>query len=94
MKDEQHSDLERSFGEMANQFFDVAMNPIAGMFCTLLAVQVQKGLLSKSEAKGIVASSVDLLNQLPYSNEIIEGGAKTMLRMIRAIDAIPEQPTV
>lgn len=74
---------------VAGQFFDVAVNPIAGMFCTLLALQISKGIISKDEAKGVIASSLDLINELPHSDEVLENGHKLLVRMIAAIDRLP-----
>lgn len=96
MEDEHHlatdNRIVADFETLATQFFDVAMNPIAGMFCTLLSIQVSKGLITKNEAKAVIASSVDLLNQRPYSDQTMNIGRDMLIRMIGAIDGIPDRP--
>lgn len=76
----------------AEQYFDVSVNPIAGMFCTLLQLQIQKGLISKDEAKAIIISSLDLINATPHPPEVHSNGHEMLLRMISAIDQFDDAP--
>lgn len=81
-------ELSKILSKTAAQFFDVTVNPIAGMFCTLLELQVQKGLITKDEAKAVIISSLDLINASPHAAEIHQNGHEMLLRMIKAIDGI------
>lgn len=90
MADEQNRvDAEEHFSEMAKQFFDLGINPVGQMFCTFLVLQVSKKIITKDEARGVIASSVDLINQLPYPPEVLENGYDMLQRMIAAINRIP-----
>lgn len=74
----------------AREIFDVAVNPLANMMCVLLAFQVRNGLISKDDAKRVVASSVDILNESTENSYIRDIGGNMLLRMISAIDRIEE----
>jgi hypothetical protein len=78
----------------AIELFEVAVNPIAAMFCTLLNLQVQKGLISKSEAKQVIASAVEAMHGLKHHDDALITGTDMLMRMITAIDAIPTPVTV
>lgn len=73
----------------ATQIFDVCVNPIAGMFCTFLQLQVAKGSITRDEAKAVIASSVDLINQSGHSADVLENGHNMLVRMISAINRMP-----
>lgn len=77
----------------AKEIFDVAVNPLANMICVFLAFQVRNGLVSKDDAKRVVASSADILNQSTENSYIRDIGAEMLLRMISAIDRIEEPST-
>lgn len=74
--------------EAATQIFDACVNPLVSIMCNLLAMQVRKDLISKSEAKWLIASSVDVLNQADVSEEIRKVGGDMLKRMIKAIDQL------
>jgi hypothetical protein len=82
-------DLDDTLSEVAGQFFDVAVNPIAGMFCTLLSLQVRKGHTTKDEAKGVIASALDLINCSDHSDDVLASGHAMLVRMVGAIDRLP-----
>jgi hypothetical protein len=82
---DQHEVLTR----VATQFFDVTVNPLAGMICSFLALQVSKGFVTKDEAKAVIVSTLDLINQSEHSDDVLANGHEMMLRMIGAIDGIP-----
>jgi hypothetical protein len=82
---------------VATQFFDVSVNPLAGMICSFLALQVSKGLISKNEAKAVIVSSLDLINQSTHADDILANGHDMLMRMIKTIDSLPDnnaQPSV
>lgn len=81
--------FDEAMKNVAAQMFDVCINPLAGMICTLLQVQISKGHLSKDEAKAIIVSTLDLINQSDHATEIHANGHEMLLRMINAIDQIP-----
>jgi hypothetical protein len=84
------NELEETLSRVAGQFFDVSVNPIAGMFCSFLALQVQKGQISKDEAKGVIASALDLINQSDHAEDVLSNGHDMLIRMIAAIDRLPK----
>jgi len=51
-------------------------------------MQVGKGLISKDEAKYLIASSVGVLNHAAVSDEIRNVGGDMLMRMIKAIDQL------
>lgn len=79
-----HGDIEA----VATQMFDVCVNPLAGMICTFLQLQVSKGIISHDEAKAVIASSLDLINQSEHSADVLKNGHEMLVRMISAIDRI------
>lgn len=79
-------EISEFISKTAGQFFDISVNPIAGMFCTLLQLQVRKGVISKDEAKAVIISSLDLINATPHPPEVHSNGHEMLLRMINAID--------
>jgi hypothetical protein len=62
------------------------------MFCVLLAMQVSKGLITKDDAKRVVASSIEILNDSTENSYIRDMGGNMLLRMIQAIDRL-DAPT-
>lgn len=72
--------------EVATQIFDACINPLASTVFNLLALQVEKGLISKEEAKHVIAASVDVLSRAETSDAIREAGGDLLLRMIKAVD--------
>lgn len=80
--------LNESITAAATQVFDVCVNPLAGMICTFLQLQVSKGLISHDEAKAVIASSLDLINQSEHSDDVLSNGHHMLVRMISAIDRI------
>ena len=67
----------------------MSVNPLAGMMCSLLALQVAKGVISKDEAKGVIVSTLDLINQSGHADDILANGHDMLMRMITAIDNMP-----
>ena len=76
------------------ELFEVAVNPIAAMFCTLLNLQVQKDLISKTEAKQVIGSAIETFHGLQHSDDSIMIGTDMLMRMITAIDAIPNSVVI
>lgn len=72
--------------KMAGEIFDITINPLAGMLCTLLRVLIDKGTISREEAKAIIASAVDLINESGQDQYIMKNGHDMLLRMIQYID--------
>ncbi|MEA3035066.1 MAG: hypothetical protein QOH04_825 [Sphingomonadales bacterium] len=68
--------------------FDACVNPLANIMCRFLAVQVQKGSISKDEAKWLIASSADVLTQADVTEEVRTVGGDMLMRMIKAIDQL------
>ncbi len=73
----------------ATEFFDVAVNPLAGMFCVLLELLIKKEVISKDEAKAVIIASLDLINQSGHEKDILEQGHEMLLRMVNSIDTLP-----
>lgn len=74
--------------EASTQIFDACINPLANILLKFLAMQVQKGFISKDEAKWLIASSVDVLNQANVTEAVREVGADMLMRMVKAIDGL------
>lgn len=77
---------------VATEFFNVVVNPLAGMLCTFLQMQVSKGILSKDEAKVVIISALDLINKTDYPQNVLANGHNMLLRMINAIDKFDPPP--
>lgn len=77
--------------EIAMELFDSCVNPLANMMCNLLAFQVHKGMISKDEAKYIIASSIDVLNLADVHDDVRDIGIGMLQRMIQAIEKIPQK---
>jgi hypothetical protein len=74
--------------KLAGEVFDATINPLAGMICTLLQVLIDRESISKDDAKSIIASAVDLINESGHDAYIFKNGHDMLLRMIKAIDRI------
>lgn len=72
----------------STQIFDACVNPIANIMCNLLAMQIHKNFISKDEAKYLIASSVDVLNQAHVTDQVRNVGGDMLMRMIKAIDQL------
>ena len=82
-------DIDELWSNVAGQIFDVSVNPLAGMICSFLALQIRKGLISKDEAKGVIVSALDLINESGHATDVLENGHEMLLRMINAIEKVP-----
>lgn len=85
-------DIDGQWSNVAEQIFDVSVNPLMGMLCSFLALQIRKGLISKDEAKGVIVSALDLINQTDHATDVLQNGHEMLLRMINAIEKIPAPP--
>lgn len=74
--------------EASTQIFDACINPLANIMLRFLGMQIDKGMISKEEAKWLIASSVDVLNQANVTDAVREVGGDMLMRMVRAIDDI------
>ena len=79
---------DEQLAEASTQIFDACINPLANIMLKFLAMQVQKGVISKNEAKWLIASSVDVLNQADVTEAVREVGADMLMRMVKAIDGL------
>lgn len=86
MSDKEIKDIEAA----AKEIFNVAVNPLANMICVLLAFQVRSGLITRDDAKRVVASSVDILNESTDNSYIRDIGGGMLLRMISALDRVED----
>ncbi|MBS0502938.1 MAG: hypothetical protein JSS55_03865 [Proteobacteria bacterium] len=77
-----HSDLKH----FAEQFFDLSVNPLAEILTKLLDLLVQKDVVTRQEALHLVASSIGVISELPYSEPTKESAADVLVRMLRALD--------
>lgn len=71
-----------------DDLFDCAVNPLAEIMCNFFALQVQKGYLTKDEAKFQIASGVEAINRSQASGQAREFGGDLLMRMIVGIDHI------
>lgn len=78
---------DKDLEDVINDVFDACVNPIANMMCSLLVMQVKKGLLTHDEARFVIASSVNVLNEAEVTIAAREMGANTLMRMLKALDA-------
>ncbi len=76
--------------EAVREVFDVAVNPLANMFCVLLAVQVRNRIITKEDAKHVIAASIDILNESTQNSYVRDMGGDMLSRMIDAIDRVEE----
>jgi hypothetical protein len=76
--------------EASTQIFDAAINPLASVIFNLLELQVRKGQITKNEAKFAIAASVDVLSQADVTDAVREVGGDMLIRLVKAIDQIPE----
>jgi hypothetical protein len=74
--------------EAVQEVFDVTVNPLANMLCNLLALQVGKRIITKDDAKRVIASSIEILNESTQNSYVRDMGGNMLLRMIQAIDRL------
>lgn len=72
--------------EVVNDVLDACVNPIANMMCSLLVMQARKGLISRDEARLVVASSVDVLTGATITDQARQMGADMLERLLKALE--------
>lgn len=77
------SDLEA----LGAQMHDTMINPLADVVIRLLQVLANNGTISKEQAIACTALGVSVLNDLSYSQDVIDQGADQLMRMVKAIDS-------
>lgn len=77
--------------DVVNDVLDAHINPLANMICSLLAMQMKKGIISPEEAKLVVASSVDVLTTAEITLSARSLGADMLMRMLKAVEAHSER---
>ena len=72
---------------LAEQIYDLHINPMADVIVRLLHMLVQKDVLEKSEAMLCVAEAVKVIGPLSYSEAAKESAATTLKRMLDVLES-------
>jgi len=81
-------------GQTTERVVNVMINPLANVLNQLLAVLAMKGIITKEEAIGCIASAAGALDDDRITEDDGEVGRDMLIRMIKAIDGFvePERP--